>query len=402
MNNIFSLTLKNQVIFLTLLFLSIFELTENTFRTTGDYMLTLLLYLSLSILILAPTKNYGSLLSQRDIIIVICLYFVTIFTSSFINNDFNINLILKLLGSFTFIIISIKTTWRKKSIIYISYIISISIFYLLLDWFFGISTSPFRDFTSGFRNPNGLAILLFCGTYFIILSFHYVSNKLLKSFFITMLLISLFLISETGARSISLSIFIVILILLINKYRRNLAYYAFFIALGFNLLFILIYVKLPNTTIGYKLNNISTSLFSKGFFSGREHIWSEVWNHSINSPLIGHGISSKAGHINGVNTSTHNQYLQIFMESGVIGLTFFLIFLYLMWGLLSRNLNTFEGALSAGFFIATVIYSNYELTLFQNNFHIGMIQWLIITIGISDQYKKSLSKGVVINELPNK
>ncbi|GEM02800.1 O-antigen ligase [Halolactibacillus halophilus] len=402
MNDTFSLTFKNQVVFLTLLFLSIFELTENTLRVTGNNMLTLLLYLSLSVLILASTKNYRFLLTHRDLIIIISMYFLTIFTSSFINNDFNIELILKLLGSFTFIVISIKTDWHNKSIIFIAYIISLSILFLFWDWTFDISNSPFRNFASGFRNPNGLAILLFCGTYFLTLATYHVSNIILKSYFIVSLLISFFLITETGARSILLSLILVVLIILIHKYRNSFIYYIIFIALAFNFLFIFMYIKLPNTAIGDGLNKISISVFSKGFFSGRERIWSAVWDHSMTSPLFGHGISSKAGHIDGITTSTHNQYLQIFMESGIIGLTIFLIFLYFIWILLLKNMHTFEGVLSVGFFIATIIYSNFELTLFQNNFHIGMIQWLIITLGISSQYKTYSSKGVNVNDMPIK
>lgn len=53
--------------------------------------------------------------------------------------------------------------------------------------------------------------------------------------------------------------------------------------------------------------------------------------------------------------------------------------------------------LSASFLIAVIIHQTFELTFTQNNFGIGLIQWLVILIGLSVDLKTSLKKKDLSN-----
>ncbi|GEM05799.1 hypothetical protein HMI01_27870 [Halolactibacillus miurensis] len=107
-----------------------------------------------------------------------------------------------------------------------------------------------------------------------------------------------------------------------------------------------------------------------------------MWTHIAEAPILGHGISTDPNYIESIGTSAHNQYLQIILESGFLGISLFIIFLYQLWLLLRKNQNHFTGMLSSAYLIAFIFYETFEVTLFQNNFNIGLIQWLIITMGV--------------------
>ena len=61
----------------------------------------------------------------------------------------------------------------------------------------------------------------------------------------------------------------------------------------------------------------------------RPLIWTEGWRQAISRPIVGHGIISEiAIEAGGKNFNTvHNAYLQVFWQSGAIGLSFFILLL---------------------------------------------------------------------------
>ncbi|WP_246806787.1 O-antigen ligase family protein [Halolactibacillus miurensis] len=199
---------------------------------------------------------------------------------------------------------------------------------------------------------------------------------------LVILILTIYLVFQTHARSVYVSFFIVILMLLINYIKPKWVYYSFFLSLGGGLLFLLLYIILPGSELGNLFNTLSLKLFRKSFFSGREGIWNELWTHIAEAPILGHGISTDPNYIESIGTSAHNQYLQIILESGFLGISLFIIFLYQLWLLLRKNQNHFTGMLSSAYLIAFIFYETFEVTLFQNNFNIGLIQWLIITMGV--------------------
>lgn len=379
-----SLPLWIQGLLFTLLFFSVFELTISPLKSFGNTAIDIFLIIVFFLFVFIYIEHYFFDVRLKGLYLVIVSYFLIILVSMFLNKDYNIELFLRIASVFLFIIMSIQTQWHKYSFIYISMITTASLFLLLIDYRFGnFDYEGISAFKSIFGNPNGLSIIIFSSTYFTVATLYYSENIYLKLLMSTNLILSLYIIIQTHSRSVYVSIAIVLLVLIINMFRPRWLYYSFFASIGTGFIFLLSYVLLPNTTFGIFLNDLSISLFNKSFFSGREKIWSELWDYILNSPMIGHGISVDSNHIDNISTSAHNQYLQIMLETGLIGILLFLTFLYLLWLLLLKNRKNFLGALSIAYFIAILFYESFELTLFQNNFNIGLIQWTIITVGIS-------------------
>ncbi|WP_117168458.1 O-antigen ligase family protein [Paraliobacillus sediminis] len=345
---------------------------------TLSIMASLLFFLCLFIYYIL--HNYHNIDKLFHLYLYSAMYFIIYIITFFIsaeNNSFSY--LFALLSTLSFILISSHNQWQHKYLKLFAHITSGIIWLVFLNWL--LIELIFDGYQSISKNPNSLAIVLFCILYMQLLTFRY-SSYIGRSYFGLLICINLFLIYTTSARSVFLSILIILLSMLILLYSKKVFSKIFSIGLILNFGFILIYVQLENTKIGQFLNEVSLNLLDKSFYSGRNEIWKQLLPYVYDKPFFGYGIGIDARGLTSPAHTSHNQYIQILLESGVIGLILFLLLLFSIWKLLLRNLTTFESKLSACFFIATLVYMNFESTLFQNNYAIGLMQWLIITLGV--------------------
>lgn len=95
-----------------------------------------------------------------------------------------------------------------------------------------------------------------------------------------------------------------------EKHKRGFAFLSFFAVFG-SLLFVWTYVQLSKTGFNMKM-----PLFYKEVFSGREEIWTEVWNMLIERPLTGIGSGYELKSFFEYNM--HNAMYDILVVHGVI------------------------------------------------------------------------------------
>ncbi|WP_245251774.1 O-antigen ligase family protein [Virgibacillus litoralis] len=240
---------------------------------------------------------------------------------------------------------------------------------------------PLLKFKSFFRNPNALGAVLLVFSYFLILRTLY-SNHITKIFNTILILITLFLIYSSTSRTVWLSLLFILLAWVIYNYSYNKFKYLFPVTLIFSLLFSIFYVFSFNTVLGDFMDKLSKTLFGKSLYSGREILWNDLFNHSLNAPFLGYGYGTNFNEMNSRGQSPHNMYLQIMLESGVIGLIIFILVLYFLWKMLLKNIGSTAAQLSAFYFIGFLVYLNFETTIFPASIvAIGIFQWLIITFG---------------------
>ncbi|GKV64674.1 hypothetical protein NCCP2331_08270 [Sporosarcina sp. NCCP-2331] len=117
--------------------------------------------------------------------------------------------------------------------------------------------------------------------------------------------------------------------------------------------------------------------------SGREAIWVPLIEIINNHPFIGHGPGVTTEHVMSLDFSSHNLYLQVALQNGYIGLALLLLLFFIIW--ISfwkvRKDNTIK--LVSSFFIAILIHQLFEVSFTQNQLTVGMLQWLIISVGFS-------------------
>lgn len=210
-------------------------------------------------------------------------------------------------------------------------------------------------------NPNFFAIILFLGicSYFLM-----IANKKNIILF-PLLLVQAYALLETKSRAAIISLFIVVVLIVIYKLRyKKLALTILLSILG--IVSVLIFIVVVNSR-GSQTN-------------GRTEIWLKALEVFWKKPIFGHGFGMSIETI-GITggLSTHNVYIKILVETGIIGLISFLNIFFQSGLKLLKKLNHLDNdsmLLSIGIVSALMFHQFFESNLFVYN--IIMSFWLLI------------------------
>lgn len=131
------------------------------------------------------------------------------------------------------------------------------------------------------------------------------------------------------------------------------------------------------------LNNLIGGLFHKNIsFSGRRYIWDYALSNFSRNPLIGNGFNSIDSLFKGkvipiyerVAAHSHNGFLEVFLQNGLIGLILILIIIYLYFKSIDIY-SEFEKRLLKTYIIVFIIFNSMEPYLLQTVS--GCTFWLI-------------------------
>ncbi|MFC0235490.1 O-antigen ligase family protein [Fictibacillus phosphorivorans] len=147
--------------------------------------------------------------------------------------------------------------------------------------------------------------------------------------------------------------------------------------------FIFIYPNLIYWSNFYTINDFVRTYTGGNLMSGRNTIWLTLLELINQKPLLGYGTGVLVGDITEFALSAHNLYLQTTIQNGYIGLTFLIILFFVIWLQLFKSKNEYNTRLSAAFFIGILVYQSFEVVLTQNKMDTALMQWLIISVGIS-------------------
>jgi O-antigen ligase len=127
-------------------------------------------------------------------------------------------------------------------------------------------------------------------------------------------------------------------------------------------------------------------------YSGREYLWPVVLRYIAERPLLGWGGIDEAAilmgaglgrHFPGVNNmGTHDLYLLVALQGGLIGLALLLAALYSVWLRFYHGRREQIVRLAAASFIGICVHQLFETSLIQTNISIGVLFWAIIAIGV--------------------
>ncbi|CAM3924009.1 O-antigen ligase family protein [Mesobacillus zeae] len=370
--------------FFTLLVFNVFGKTIlQPYKDLALVTIDVTLYLSFFLLIYAVIKDKGYVIGYFNIYIGFILLSGIYLASHIYHGNFEQNeQLLFLFLIFVFILAVMKIKWTPSHLIIFGHLANIIILYFFFQW---IGNGYIAYMYKGvFGNPNVFANFLFAILYFQVIN---IQKKTLglKLYFMVGIIINLLLIFMSTSRTVWLSLAVIVGSFLVMKFSRKLFSKLFYFVLGGNFLFLITYVYLARTQYADTINDLTMKLTSKPFFSGREEFWGDVIDFGLTSPLIGHKVGIQLNeYMPGIkNVHVHNQYLQVFVESGFLGLFAFLLLLYFIWKAYQVNLDSHYVQWSACFLLGLLIYQNFEISMFSNMLSIGLIQWLGISIGVS-------------------
>ncbi|MGB2991681.1 MAG: O-antigen ligase family protein, partial [Paenisporosarcina sp.] len=139
-----------------------------------------------------------------------------------------------------------------------------------------------------------------------------------------------------------------------------------------------IYVYLKHTSIGTTLNNLAIEVTGKPFFSGRDAIWSEALDQVLQNGKFWTGLGNNT-EFQELGGYLHNLYVQVFYQSGFIGLLLVGILLSSLALAISRTRTIdFDFRVLVGYFIAILFLQVFEGHLIYKFEIISLVSWIII------------------------
>lgn len=276
-----------------------------------------------------------------------------------------------------FLYLLISVSWNKNQVKILA--IGTLIIYALLIYHTFISSS--------LVNPNTLGVYSYLLMFFPLIYFVWDRGKVIKLRVLVFLAIPVLIIFFSDSRSVILSTLFCFATLIIWKLitKNKFVFYLYFFAiLTFIYFVVAIYPNLSNILPNFLYyENLSLTYTGKSLLSGRNEIWITISELIKQKPYLGYGPNVSIEEVIGTQLSAHNLYIQITLQVGFIGLSLFLLFLLFIWRTLWLGRKDTRVAIASSFFIGIIIHQTFEVSLTQNNFGVGLIQWLIIGVGLS-------------------
>ena len=269
-----------------------------------------------------------------------------------------------------------KISWDRLQVKTLSYVYCMAVPFLYLLTFVAKSI----------LNTNTIGAYMYFLSFFPLLYIADKSRAKRRVYSLLVLAISFLVILATSTRSIMLSAAFGFMTYFLWRFisSRKVLFKGYFLAIVAMLYGVTgIYPYMHRWSSFEFFNNLSLSLTGKRIMSGRNTIWAQLIDLISERPFFGYGSSAVPEDFLTTSLSAHNLYLQIGLQVGILGLVFLVIFFYFIWNSYWENRNEPKVILAASFFVSILIYQAFEVSLTQNQFGIGLLQWLIIAFGLS-------------------
>jgi O-antigen ligase len=376
------------LIFITLLFFSSLAASHPPLPRFGRLAIVCVLAIGngalFAYLATAKTLNRTLIPVTLSFSILLCIYsFSYIINPVHEQGITNTLQILLIFGYFHGFSLTLKNKW--KVIIFRAIPVYVAVFYLFnfVLWF--ISGMP-NKFTSYFIHANPFGATALFTLFFPLARGLMVKTLLWRFIWLAVTLQGLLLIFVSTSRAIWLAGLVTLLtyktweFLSRSRFIFSLLPLLIYIFVG---LWTLVYAYLPQTPYAKPLNAVMQEYTGKNLFSGRDRFWPDLLSLIYEKPLFGYGVGAQVEDYLNVTFSAHSLYLQTIFQMGLVGLVSLLWLLWCIWILFWKARETILVRLSASFFIGILIHQMLEVSLTQNILAVGVLQWLIISIGIS-------------------
>lgn len=237
-------------------------------------------------------------------------------------------------------------------------------------------------------NPNVMGFICYLVVFFISIGFFLFKGFFKKLFFVFLLLIAFFLVAVSGARSVlGAFVFSIFIFILIRNFNLGWRFFTLFFFAVFAFSPILSYFYAGSVDAG-GAQDLSVAIFDatgKSLYTGREQIWSILFDAIEKNPFFGLGLGFDLEQL-GIDVSAHNFYLIMLLQFGIVGYILFSVWFYLLvrfvrGGAFRQNSRVSDLALA--WFLSVLMQQNFEQFLFQNNLAASFMLWFIVGVAFS-------------------
>ena len=247
---------------------------------------------------------------------------------------------------------------------------------------------PFHNFSFIISNTDTYASIIYCWMMFLSLSLQKNKNNLFS------IILCFFLITISSARGSILSalIFIIVFYFIFGikrnkKLNAKLLKAILITTILLFFLFIILYAKSQYFSWAIALDNFSKQYFKKNFYSGRQIIWSNIIIFIQKKPLIGYGLTTLPSDLFLTRFSAHNTFLQLTLQSGIIGLILLFNIIIKIYKKLSKLQLSYSIA-GISSILSIILHECFEACLIFNMLVAGLQMWFIMGIASNSNYKE--------------
>ena len=340
----------------------------------------------LQLIITLNANNFQLIISSKEIVgklIILILLYISYSIINMIINGCNIESferLFQIMVCFSLLIYSSQHMWAENNLLLIYELIRIIVLLSLIFWpITGFITNYYQSIYS-FGNVFGSVLFNFIAVYFLI------PRKFNKKDYLYIFLMFFFLLMANSRSSIiAVVIFFIMRFIFAYFQKRNLRYKELFlIFMGLIVLVPFIYLYwFENSEIRILLEELSRKYLRKNMFSGRQILWSEIYLLILKKPWLGYGFDITPEDIIGGSYSAHNWYMQILLQSGIVGLFLLIVLFVIIWNILYSYRENVISRNTMAYLLAVMIWQCFEVSITQNNLSTGLMVWLILGIGIS-------------------
>lgn len=164
--------------------------------------------------------------------------------------------------------------------------------------------------------------------------------------------------------------------------RHNWRYIAFFTCTLLVLSFI-VYASSDLYGLGFRiqnsLNEFNLFVTSKRILS-RYDVWTDVLDAIIERPLSGWGLGYERESFAITEYSSHSLYLEVFLQTGVVGLMCILLLLYQIGQTFAGSIRSCFDRFGFSVLIGIVVQQNFEGVLTQNKLALATTLWFLLGV----------------------
>lgn len=124
--------------------------------------------------------------------------------------------------------------------------------------------------------------------------------------------------------------------------------------------------------------------------SGRDELWPHVLQAAQDSPWFGLGAGTLPRDLLATSFSSHNYYIQLFIQVGFIGLAVLILFLITVWNRL-YTARTPAARFGSALFLMFIVHNGTEVIMFQNLISAAVPAWCAIGLAVALNYTQPSS-----------
>lgn len=147
---------------------------------------------------------------------------------------------------------------------------------------------------------------------------------------------------------------------------------------------VIFYVEIENFSYLSEVNDFLVEKTERTALSGRQIIWPVVISAVFSSPIFGLGAGVLPSDLIDTQLSSHNYYLQVALQVGVLGLFFALFAVFVIWKIIfSAHKKSASSLFAASVLIVFIVHNASEVIMFQNALRVSIPAWIILFISAS-------------------